>query len=393
MGQAGSAVEPQGGVPYGTPVGTHQCPPGHVYTQIEAKSGQHMDGIQGTCSDGSKSPWFGGQGGYNHTSVGDERGWSAYGGGGSGFLSSISIFDQTGNQILLDESNHGYATKIGECNAGEVLNKMEVAHDPTGLRSIAFWCGPYTQRDAVKRAWLAAAAATEAARIAAEAAKRAEAERIIREAEEKRQKEAAEAAAREAEERARQQEIEEARAEAARIAAEAELEDARRLVLEEEARLAESRAETERLAAEKAALLATETAASAQAASAATVDASMAETAAASASEEAAEAASQAADNAQAAEDAPNAELAGVAAQAAEQAATKSASAATAAANPVNAIQDGVQKTYTARDGQIIETSDGYPQWMIVMFLIFIVIIALTMGYMLFGGTSGGEST
>jgi flagellar biosynthesis GTPase FlhF len=359
-----------GNLPIGAGGGTGAeitCPPGHVFTQFDVRSGQFVDAISATCSDGTTTTGWKG----NTTSTGGVKrlsstdGITGYGGRGTAWVDRIDF--KVGDTWSQFGGNGGQEVGRTICEPQQALNKMKYQTDGKYVTQLQFWCGPFTQKEAIARAREAAATAALAAKIAADAAAKA--------AEDAR-KASADAAAKVAEE-----ERTRAAAEAARVAAERAAADAKaaneRAAAERavaDAKAAAERATAERAAAEKA-----------------SADASALASASAKSSESATASSNEASKQASAAASAPTAGSAGVAARAAEQSAQNATSAAAEATRPV--VTDTKKPTaVVALGGKVDEvpvtpaqsaSGDSYT-WLIVLF--FLIIIIAVGVYVAFSG-------
>lgn len=328
----------------GAPLTQHNCATGHVIDRIEVRSGDFVNAVRARCTDGSQSAWVGGASG-NVTSVENPYGITGYGGRGGAWVDQLKLQTGAGGSWTRDGGNGGNAVDDYTCKSGEALNQMHVRSNGQFVDQIQFWCGPFTQRDAVMAAKHAQALAAQAAQAAQEAAVRAAAEAAAKAAAEK---VAADMAAKAA-----------ADAAAAKAAA--------------DAAAAAQKAAAEKAAADAAAKAAADKIA-ADLASKAAAEAQLAATAASKSSIAADAASAQAAVQANAAIASPDAATAGVAARAAQQSAQNAVSAAAEATKPIVDTKSGA--SYSAKGGEVkVDEGSSYMIW-VILFIMLVCIIA-----------------
>lgn len=351
----------------GTPF-NYSCTNGHVITRVDTRSDQTLDAIKIKCSDGSESPWYGST--INaEGSIENDGGITGYDGWGDYQVNQLRLYDgATWKPFGTLTSGNRSAGRT--CGPGEALNRVEGRSDYS-VRKLEFWCGAFTQQQALKAARDAAAAAETAAKLAAAAA--ADAARVAAE------KAAAEEQARVAAEKAAAEKA------AAEAAAKATADAIARAAAEKVAFDAAVKAAAEKLAAEIAAKEAAEAAAKA--------------TASRVSAESAANDATTASQHANTAATASDATAAGVAARAAEQSAANAESAAASAVNPIITAGGG---TVIARDGSIgvsqnsgnvttanTDNADSNQYFYILLLLIIVIAIAVMLKSS--GGSSGSK--
>jgi pyruvate/2-oxoglutarate dehydrogenase complex dihydrolipoamide acyltransferase (E2) component len=164
----------------------HSCPPGHVIQRVDVRSGSVLDALKVQCTDGSSSPWYGGSGGaegsYENTS-----GITGYGGRGAAFVDQLRVrsgYDHPGTWNTYGGTGGNEVSNF-TCQQGEALQRVEGNYGQY-VNRLQFWCGQFTQKQAIEAARAAAKAAEDAAKAAAEAAAKAAAEAAAKAAEEAR---------------------------------------------------------------------------------------------------------------------------------------------------------------------------------------------------------------
>jgi hypothetical protein len=367
MGQAGSAI--------GNPAGdkfTYSCLPGHIIKDISYSGGNNIiRSAQITCTDGSKSSVFG-KVDLSNQLITSPDGFTGFGGTGVQSVDKLRL-NQNGAWMELGNKSLQNNRPDFTCPAGEALNKIGGSSDKQmGLSSLQFWCGPFTQKEAIA----AAQKAAQSAILAASAAKTA-----------------ADVAARAAADKAAEAVM--ARITAEKLAAEKAAADAAAKLVAEKAAVTNTtaaRSAVEKAAADAAKLAAEKTAAD-KAATAAAAAASLAQTTAAASSTSASTAdtaAKTAIEQAAIAASSPNAATAGVAARAAEQSAATATSAAAESTKPaiITPVGTNAPIAIGAAGGAIAgtDTTSGNTI-MILLVLAFVVIMAVVI-YMAVRGAS-----
>lgn len=277
-----------------------------------------------------------------------------------------------GSPAVFGAGDTGNVFNDVKCPPGEALNRVE-GNSSTVVNRLQFWCGPYSQRQAVEAARAAAAVAAKAAAVAAAAAAAAASKAAA-------DKAAADKAAADA-----------AAAKAAAVAAAADKAAADKAAADAAAKAAAATAATKatadaaaaKAASDAAAKSATSASASTTAAAATTAAANTTATAnqsatnatvSATAANTAAVASTAAATAATNAANAPDAATAGVAARAAEQSAANATSAAAEATKPAITTAGVV----TAAGGDIkttpVPAADNTTMMWVVLFLFLVVV-------------------
>lgn len=339
MGNNLSITANTGGIPF-----DFDCGQGNVITRVDVNSSDHINSIQFTCADGKKSGRYGGDGG-TPSSYENADGLTGIGGTISNYVKSLQ-FGSNGFPVETLGTPNGNLVPYHTCmDAIDTKFHRVAGNSGEYLNSLQFWCGQYTQKQAIQAANIAAANAEAAANVAKAAA------------------DAAAATAKAEIDAAIKAAVSAAMAEAARVAAAAKAEsDAN-----EAARVEAVRAEAvAKIAAEEAAA-ANVAAEKAKALSAASSESSKTAIAAASSAAESATTASMA----------PNAALAAVAAQAAEQSAANASSAAASSVNPAIIVSpNGEITSVNASGGTLTGTHlAGSNYWILIM--LFVIIVAV----------------
>jgi hypothetical protein len=327
------------------PLTQHHCASGHVIDRIEVRSGDYVNAVRARCTDGSQTPWVGGAAG-NVTSVENPYGITGYGGRGGQWVDQLKFQTGAGGAWTHDGGNGGNAVDDYTCKSGDALNQIHVRSNGQFVDQIQFWCGPFTQMQAVMAAKHAQALAAQAAQAAQEAAVRAAAEAAAKAAAEK---VAADMAAKAA-----------ADAIAAKAAADAAA-AAQKAAAEKAAADAAAKAAADKIAADMA--------------SKAAAEAQLAATAASKSSIAADAASAQAAVQANAAIASPDAATAGVAARAAQQSAQNAVSAAAEATKPVVDTKSGA--SFGAKGGEVKVDGTGVGSSYMIWVFLFIMLVCI----------------
>lgn len=127
----------------GTPY-SFSCPGSSYISQISGRSGDWNDGLSVTCSDGTQSPFWGGQGGnpYTESSPGGFTGWGGMRGGY--YVDAIQLLHSDGTMGPAHGGMGGGAASAWSCPPGQGIYQVS-GNAGQYLDSVQFGCRTLSQ--------------------------------------------------------------------------------------------------------------------------------------------------------------------------------------------------------------------------------------------------------
>lgn len=114
------------------------CNPGTWITAIEGRAGDYNDGIQFTCNDGKKSPYFGGQGGVDYH-MADGTGFSGSDSRGGQYVDQLTLHGASGT-VFKSVGGMGGNPVPQMCPTGQVFTGANVRSGDY-LDNVVWACG------------------------------------------------------------------------------------------------------------------------------------------------------------------------------------------------------------------------------------------------------------